>query len=118
MCMIAQGVGHQHEKRSYQTLQKSSEHALSKLCIADNADIKGELKTASCQFVETVVKNVIEKGALNKILNQNIDRLTRLKSFMDTFTSQKLASLRFTCLVAQFIKSAYEQNSGQVGLNG
>lgn len=56
--MIPQEVVRVYTKFSYEALQKTVKHALSKLFKTGNAKVKGMLKSSLYRFVETVLTNM------------------------------------------------------------
>lgn len=84
-------------------------HVLSYHFKASDAEVELGLKTTSYRFVETLLADMADRGALDEIFAQRIDCWNQCKSFIDAFTTRKLMSSRLTRAVAQRVKVRMER---------
>lgn len=71
------------------------------------------LKTIHYRFIKTVLTGMTEKGALDDLLDRNIDRWTLSLSFMDAFTNAAMTSLRSMRLDAQIITTWMDETADE-----
>lgn len=68
-CLIAQETSRKYEKRAYLALQETEEQVLSDLFIACYVRVKGGVETVSYRFLETVLTEMTENGALDNVFD-------------------------------------------------
>lgn len=62
------------------------------------------LKNSLYHFVESILTEMAQKGALDEVFDRSIECWTQSSSFMDTFARRALMSSRIVLPVAKFIR--------------
>lgn len=87
------------------------EQALSNAFYIDYKFTNARLKNTSYHFVKTVLTEMAHRRAQDEVFDRNIERWTKLSTFMDAFAKRALTSPRFVLPDAKFIrKSLRDQN--------
>lgn len=72
------------------------------------------LKKTSLPFVESKLTDLALKGALESILNPNLEKCAHSSNFMDLFNRRVLKSTYFLPPAANFIRKNVEEQSGKL----
>lgn len=99
-----------HEFEMYKLLIKATEDALSHAFEIGYVGSNDGLKNASFYYVEMILTEMVQRGALNYVFEQNLEKLTTPLTFMDAFTTQALTSSRFVLPVEKFIRPKVEKS--------
>lgn len=100
------------------SLFKAAEDALSySFQIGYEEAIRG-LKSFSLYFVETVLKEVSQRGALDDLFKENLEKLPKCSTIMDTFKTSALTSSRLVRPGAKFIRAKIEMETHLGNNNG
>lgn len=107
---VAEELSSEHSRSALQAMYKTYKIVLSDLVITGTAIENARLKPIY-ELIETVLINMTEKEALEKLFDCSIDRSAQTTSFKVPFTSQTLAWLQFTRSVTHLVKARMEETA-------
>lgn len=108
--IVAQEVRREYSSRSLEATQEAVENVHSNLFIAGTIKVERGLKNAPYKFKETLLSDMAEKAALDKIFDCSMDRWNQSILFMNAFTKHALGSSRLTRPAAQIWDRAWTKS--------
>lgn len=90
---------------------EAEEDAFSSVFQIGYSEANDGFKNALLYFVEMILTKIAKRGALDDLLERNLEKLTKSPMFIDVLQTCAIPSSRFICQVAKFIRAKIERKT-------